>query len=229
MSAVEKNYRHEYKYLISASSAMVLRARLPHFMHRDAHAGADGRYTIRSLYFDDQVFTAFYDKAAGVDDRIKYRIRCYDHDTAFIRLERKEKRGDLTRKTGQTITLADALALQRRDPEGCPDNPQGLTAELVRQFGAGMAPKVLVDYDRTSFVCSSGNTRITLDENLRTRPYCGDLLAPSHPMFPVLEPDQVVLEVKFDDFLPGYLSDVLGDIPKAHIAVSKFALCLNLI
>jgi hypothetical protein len=85
-----------------------------------------------------------------------------------------------------------------------------------------------VDYDRTPFVCAQGNTRITIDENIRTIPYKGDLFAPGHPAIPVMEPDQVILEVKFDDFLPGYLSEYLADIPKAPMAVSKFAMCLNL-
>ena len=48
-------------------------------------------------------------------------------------------------------------------------------------------------------------------------------------MIPVLERDQVILEVKFDDFLPGYLNDALADIPKDAMAISKFALCMNLI
>ena len=70
-------------------------------------------------------------------------------------------------------------------------------------------------------------TRITLDENLRTRPFCTDLLASPNAMIPVLEPDQVILEVKFDDFLPGYLRDALADIPKTPMAISKFALCMQ--
>ena len=88
---------------------------------------------------------------------------------------------------------------------------------------------VLVDYDRTPFVCVAGNVRITLDENLRTRPYCGDLFDTHQSMMPVLEDNQVILEVKFDDYLPGYLRDVLADIPKIPMAISKFAMCLNLI
>ena len=88
---------------------------------------------------------------------------------------------------------------------------------------------VLVDYDRTPFVSADGNTRITIDENLRTLPYHDDLFASSEAMIPVLEPDQVILEVKFDDFLPGHLNDCLADIPKAAMAISKFAMCMNLI
>ena len=43
------------------------------------------------------------------------------------------------------------------------------------------------------------------------------------------EPGTAVLEVKFNDFLPGYLAEVLADIPKVNIAVSKYVLCLNTI
>ena len=84
---------------------------------------------------------------------------------------------------------------------------------------------MLVDYDRTPFVCNAGQTRITLDENIRTKPYDADLWAKNTAMVPVLEPEEVVLEVKFNDFLPGYLG--LEDIPKIHLAVSKYVLCAN--
>ena len=93
---------------------------------------------------------------------------------------------------------------------------------------AGLRAAVVVDYDRTPFVSKLGNTRITLDENLRTVPYSTRLDAPAAGMVPVLEPGEVVMEVKFDDFLPGYLAEALSDIPKAALAVSKFALCMGL-
>ena len=227
---MQEHYRHEYKFLISRSAAQLLALRLPHFMQRDAHAGPDGQYTIRSLYFDDPNYTAFYEKVAGTDNRTKYRIRCYNYDTSLFRLERKEKKGHLTRKTGQTLSTKQVLSLLRNPVKPRPELFGTLADELrLRCASEGMRPVVLVDYDRTSFVCKNGNTRITLDDNLRTVPYCHDLFGPIHAMVPVLEADQVILEVKFDDFLPGYLSNVLADIPKAPMAISKFAMCLNLI
>lgn len=227
---MEKNYRHEYKYMISREAAELLRRRLPHFMKRDPHAGPKGQYTIRSLYFDDLQFTAFDEKVSGIDNRTKYRIRYYDYDPSLFKLERKEKKGHLTRKTGQTVSLETIGTLTKHPSQPGLDMPEGLAEELrLSCLSRGMRPVVLVDYDRTPFVCASGNTRITLDENLRTVPYCGDLFGPTHAMVPVLEPGQVILEVKFDDFLPGYLSDVLADIPKIPMAISKFAMCLNLI
>ena len=226
---MQEGYRHEYKYLISAGAAQLLKLRLPHVMARDPHAGAAGQYTIRSLYFDDGNYAAYEEKMSGVADRVKYRIRYYNYDTRAIRLEKKEKRGDLTRKTGQTITLNDARHLQSGNSGPCPDTQAELITQLRIGIGNGLRPAILVDYDRTPFVCADGNTRITIDENIRTRPYDADLLASPGAMIPVLEPGTAVLEVKFNDFLPGYLAEALADIPKVNIAVSKYVLCLNTI
>lgn len=227
---MEKNYRHEYKFLISRQSAELLKLRLPHVMQRDAHAGPGGQYTIRSLYFDDQDFSAFQEKVSGIDNRTKYRIRCYNYSDSFFKLEKKEKKGHLTRKTACTVSREEVLHLQKYPNHPLPNRPDGLAEELrLLCAGRGARPVVLVDYDRTPFISVYGNTRITLDENLRTVPYCRDIFAPGHPAIPVLEPGQVILEVKFDDFLPGQFRACLDDIPKAPMAISKFAMCLNLI
>lgn len=227
---MEKNFRHEYKYLISRQAADLLKMRLPHVMKPDAHAGSTGQYTIRSLYFDDQQFGAFYEKVSGVDNRTKFRIRCYNYEDKIFKLEKKEKKGHLTRKTAQTVSKADVISLQENPRHRCPEHCGELTEELrMLCVNQGARPVVLVDYDRTPFVSAYGNTRITLDENLRTIPYNGDIFAPAAPAIPVMEPDQVILEVKFDDFLPGHLAAALADIPKAPMAISKFAMCLNLV
>ena len=225
---MEQNYRHEYKYLISRQSAQLLKLRLPHVMRPDPHAGPTGQYTIRSLYFDDVNFSAFEEKVSGVDNRTKYRIRCYNYQDNYFKLEKKEKKGHLTRKTARRISREEVLRLQKET--GIPlERDCDLAEELrLRNRQQGAVPVVLVDYDRTPFVSVYGNTRITLDENLRTIPYVHDIFAPGHPAIPVLEPDQVILEVKFDDFLPGHLDACLADIPKVPMAISKFAMCLNL-
>ena len=93
---MKDGYRHEYKYIISAQSAELLKRRLPCMMARDPHAGESGQYTIRSLYFDDPNFSAFDEKMAGLRDRVKYRLRCYNYNRDFIRLEKKEKQKDVT-------------------------------------------------------------------------------------------------------------------------------------
>ena len=227
---MEKGFRHEYKYLISRADAELLKRRLPYIMERDPHAGPTGQYTIRSLYFDDFSGTAYYDKVDGVNYRAKYRIRFYNYDPSILKLEKKEKLGNLTRKTAQSITKNDARALEFALTGGCPDTREGLVEELRLQFvSRGLRPRVLVDYDRTPFICRDGNTRITLDENVRTRPYIAHLFASPRAMVPAMDADQVILEVKFDDFIPQYLLDALADIPRVNMAISKFAMCMNYI
>jgi SPX domain protein involved in polyphosphate accumulation len=226
---MNSGYRHEYKYLISAADAKLLKLRLKHIMQPDPYTGPSGRYTIRSLYFDDLAHSAYYEKADGICLRSKYRIRIYNYTLKSIKLEKKEKLGNLTRKTAQTIQRSDAKALQRREVPETLENGDLLDELWLKIRSEGLRPMVLVDYDRTPFVCADGNTRITLDENLRTRPYCANLVASPAAMIPVLEKGQVILEVKFDDFLPSYLADALRDIPKANLAISKFALCMNLL
>ncbi len=225
---MNEGYRHEFKYLISTADARLLKLRLKHIMEPDPHVGPSGRYTIRSLYFDDFYHSAFYEKVDGINVRAKYRIRVYNYTLKTIKLEKKEKLGNLTRKTAQTIERSDAKALQNLSiPEemGRGDLLDELQLKIRSE---GVRPMVLVDYDRTPFICRDGNTRITLDENLRTKPFCTNLTASPAGMIPVLEKGQVILEVKYDDFLPGYLADALRDIPKANMAISKFALCMNL-
>lgn len=222
---MKNGYRHEYKYLISGAASRLLKSRLRAFMRPDAHAGPTGQYTIRSLYFDDPFAAAYEDKMSGIKERTKYRIRYYNYDPSVLRLERKEKHGNLTKKVGQTITTGDAQVLTDHGSRELTDLAEELRQRCLLE---GFRPRCLVDYDRTAFVCADGNTRITLDENLRTRPFDTRLFASGQAMIPVLQPDQVILEVKFDDFLPGHLSDLLSDIPKAQIAISKFVLCMNL-
>ena len=81
------------KYLINMPEWALLRARLPAGVQRDAYAGPNGEYMIRSLYFDDYWNTAYEEKDGGVLKRHKYRIRVYNCSDARILLERKNKFG----------------------------------------------------------------------------------------------------------------------------------------
>ena len=105
--------RHELKFIISETDARLLKLRLKHIMEPDPHTGPTGRYTIRSLYFDDFSHSAFFEKADGICLRSKYRLRIYNQSMDTIKLEKKEKLGNLTRKTSQTVTADQVLTLQQ--------------------------------------------------------------------------------------------------------------------
>lgn len=91
----EKEYRQEIKRLLSPAQRLLLERRIRAVMPRDIHSGDDGSYAIRSIYFDTVTDRAYTEKEAGISDREKIRIRFYNHQDDLIKLERKEKRGNL--------------------------------------------------------------------------------------------------------------------------------------
>ena len=84
------NYRHEYKHEINLSDVLILRQRLRAVMQPDRHA-AEGKYEIRSLYFDNLSDKALREKLDGINYREKFRIRYYNNDLSLIHLEKKSK------------------------------------------------------------------------------------------------------------------------------------------
>ena len=111
LTADDRMYRHEYKYLVSSAQIPVLRSRIAGLMQPDPNTGEDGMYHIRSVYFDDQRDRCFYDNETGVDGKAKYRIRIYNASDARIRLELKEGRRGKKFKTSDLLTRAQAEAL----------------------------------------------------------------------------------------------------------------------
>ena len=104
------SYRHELKYQISPADALALRQRLRAVMKRDPHTGADGLYTIRSVYFDNYGDKALREKVNGVQKREKFRIRYYNDDFSFITLEKKIKHNDLCMKIDAPLTVEEKRA-----------------------------------------------------------------------------------------------------------------------
>ena len=96
------DYRHEWKHEINYSDMLILRQRLSAITKPDSHA-VDGKYEIQSLYFDNLKDKALREKLDGVNYREKFRIRYYNDDTSFIRLEKKSKINGLCQKTSVPI------------------------------------------------------------------------------------------------------------------------------
>ena len=97
------NLRHEWKHLINYGDMVVLQKRLSAVMKADKNA-VDGRYFIRSLYFDTPADTALREKIDGISRREKFRIRYYNFDTTVIHLEKKSKTARLCSKKGADLT-----------------------------------------------------------------------------------------------------------------------------
>ena len=136
-------FRHEWKHPISPGDLLVLRRRLRLMARPDGH-GSQGRYLVRSLYFDTPSDRALREKIDGVDRREKFRIRCYDLDPSFIRLEKKSKANGLCRKEAAHLSAGEVRALLTGDLGWMEGGGRDLVWELrARMTGSLLRPRTI--------------------------------------------------------------------------------------
>lgn len=218
-------YRHEYKHYLNYGDCLVLRPKLAAVMRPDPHVSESGRYRIRSLYFDNAENKALMEKVSGVSCREKFRIRYYNSDLSFIRLEKKVKRGDLGCKISAPVSKDQAERLISGDTSWMLSSGNALAAELYSKMKTqGLRPKTVVDYTREPFVCPAGNVRVTLDYDIRSGVFGTDFLSENLATVPV-SPGLVLLEVKYDNFLPDYIRDIVQMKYRDEGSFSKYEAC----
>lgn len=218
------DFRHEWKHEINYSDMIILRQRLKAVMKPDENA-VDGKYFIRSLYFDNISDKALREKIDGVNCREKFRIRYYNNDTSLIHLEKKSKINGLGNKQSANLSAEEAQKIVDGDLDWMIDCDRPLVQELYSKMKSqGLCPKTIVDYTREPFVFSAGNVRVTLDYDIRTGLYCTDFLNPDCITIPAGNAP-IILEVKWDEFLPSVIRDIVQLESRRTAAFSKYAVC----
>jgi len=224
MSKAEK-YRHEWKYLIDTAEKELISRRLSPFLRLDSHA-EDGGYMIRSLYFDDYFHSAYEEKDAGILQRKKYRIRIYNCSDKSIKLERKKKYGSYIFKESASLTREEVYKILDGDYGFLLHSDKPLCREFfIECMSNVMRPRTIVDYEREPWTLEEGTVRITFDKDVRAAVGSYDIFDPTLPALPVLAPGKCVMEVKFTEFLPQIVREILPDRAHEFTAVSKYVLC----
>lgn len=168
-------YRHELKYIIGYADYLSLRQRLKPVMKSDAHTGSDGQYAIHSVYFDNIEDKALREKVDGIQTREKFRIRYYNDDFSFIKLEKKIKHNNLCLKISSSLNLDECRRIINGDTEWMIDHPSELVRELYCKMKTQqLRPRVLVSYTREPYIYNAGNVRVTFDFCVRTSLYHKD-------------------------------------------------------
>ena len=224
VSLLETRYRHEWKHAINYTDLLVIRQRLRAVAQPDEHA-RDGQYLIRSLYFDNAHDKALREKIDGVNMREKFRIRYYNGDTTLIHLEKKSRRNGLGTKYSAVLSAQEVQRILDGDLDwmrGC-DRP--LVQELYcKMRNQGLRPKTIVDYTREPYVFRPGNVRVTFDRDIRTALSCRDYLNPDSVTLPAGDAG-IILEVKWDEYLPDIIRDAVWMPGRRETAFSKYAQC----
>ena len=218
-------FRHELKYLINEGDYELLRERLGVLMQHDMHT-QNGKYKIRSLYFDDYFHSAFEEKQMGVAGRKKYRIRFYNDSDQVIHLECKEKEGAYIRKRSASLSRFEVEQILSGQYFFLEQREENLCREFYYQcISRVLRPRVIVDYEREPFVIPEGDVRITFDRNVRSALMGIDLFDSNLPTLGVFEPGKLIMEVKYTEFLPNLVRRALPPRAAELTAASKFVLC----
>ncbi|MBR5288108.1 MAG: polyphosphate polymerase domain-containing protein [Clostridia bacterium] len=218
-------YRNELKHVIDAGDKAAICANLRAVAKLDPHAQKKGFYQIRSLYFDNIYDQALREKIDGVNEREKFRIRYYDLDPSVIHLEKKVKRNGLGYKVSDSLTAQEAQRIVSGDTDWMPSSGRALVVELYAKMKSqGLRPKTIVDYTRIPFVYGPGNVRVTIDENIRTGLSGTDFLNPDCITVPAAN-GLILLEVKWDDYLPSVIRQAVQVKNRSAGAFSKYQTC----
>lgn len=216
--------RQEKKFLISLDQYYRYSHAFSQIMLQDPNNGPEG-YCIRSLYFDTLEDQDFEDKEDGVELRRKIRLRCYDPSNDFAVLEMKQKQGALQKKRSLRMHRGDACQLTRGE-YGCllryaePFATECYALMTNRCY----RPKTVIDYRRKAFIAKENKIRVTFDHHITSTESRFDIFDPHLLQSPVMNPYLVVLEVKFNGFLLSYIKDVIRQIDKSELSVSKYCM-----
>ncbi len=204
---------------------------LTYFMSVDpvAEAKPDHRYFVRSLYFDDPVFSNYYDKTDGLHSRSKFRVRTYtgaseDAQDPFLEIRRHENGVVFKHRVAIKHTLGPAQAkgdrlvqlilhATRKDPI-C----QRLEYEWYRKR---LRPVILIDYHRRPYLTKyDPEFRLTFDDHLAATTTQHLFPSPQETGHCLL-PGYTIMEVKFRVRVPAWFHRLVCSYELQRVSISK--------
>lgn len=216
-------YRHECKHRINTADFLILSSKIKLFAQPDEHC-ENGSYFIRSLYFDNYMDKALREKLDGISVREKFRIRFYNMDDSLILLEKKSKHKGLTLKEQAALTKNQTEQIIAGDYDFLAESDNPLLNDFFAKLeGECLRPKLIVDYTRQAYVYAPGNVRVTFDYDIRSSVFADDFFDNSVSAVPVPIPDTIIMEVKYDEFLPQIIADLLRLDGRQTASFSKYA------
>ena len=217
-----KTFRHEYKYVISYGEMLRLRQKLDDILTLDR----GGAYIVRSLYFDSVDDNDYYEKQSGVMVRKKVRLRIYDINSDYAKLEVKGKYDIHQLKESLVISKHDAQEIINGNYDSLLLTDNDLAKKIYTYLVTGYRPKIIIEYNRLAYTTTT-TTRITFDYNVKKSIDFENFYTNDINYIDLMDEKDVVLEVKFDRFLEPYISEILEKYISRNQSVSKYVMGRN--
>lgn len=214
--------RRELKYSISDVDYYKFVNLFSEILTSDKNNKANG-YKIRSLYFDSIDNCDYYSKMGGEEVRKKIRLRIYNTEDKFVKLEIKRKININQIKETTTISREDAISLINKDYGVLLkyNNSIAQTAYNIMVIGQ-YSPVVLVDYNRRAYLHEENNIRVTLDSDIRSSESNFDMFSDKVMLAPVFDHYDGLLEVKYNGELFNWISQTISGLDMVNKSLSKY-------
>lgn len=223
-------YRCELKYLVDNNDLLILNHRIKNIMSLDSNAKKEDCYNIRSIYFDSYDDGYLKETESGINKRLKIRIRIYNKSSKIIKLEIKHKLNGYTKKESCKISKEMCNKLINGEDLLYSECKNKVLKKLyLEQKLSLLKPKIIVEYDRVAYVNKTGNVRVTFDKNIRTSKYIDRFFEENTYSVPILNNNEEILEVKYDELLPNWIFESLELNKLSRTSFSKYAVSRNVL
>lgn len=231
INAIRTFNRFELKYLISLKEAEAFRQDLRTYMSMDSNGNDSGRYRLGNLYYDSPDLRCYQEKEDGVRVRRKLRIRYYESDALFtgekqVFVEIKQRINRVTQKRRIVLPYYEALQLcnDRVLPDHLDEDRATLEEIYAFVWQYNLRPSMIVRYTRMAFVGKRFDIglRITFDTSLVCQPFPLRL----HEQLtgvPLLDAGWFVMEIKVNDRIPIWLTQLIGVHNLQTVPFSKYS------
>ena len=217
--------RKELKYYIPYAQYFALSHLLSKFLKQDSHNIQGKGYPVRSLYFDTIENRSYEEKAAGLEERTKYRLRIYGFDDAQVKFEVKRKFNDVVLKETAFISREDAKQIQSRNYEVLLKYKDSVLNKIYKEFKKQhYQPVLLVDYWREAYMLDFNNIRVVFDRFLKSSTLQLDVFDSRTFTTRRLKRGILIMEIKYNHFIPDFLKTLLQIPSFARSAISKYTI-----
>lgn len=222
--------RYELKYLLDVATRDRIISEISPFCRFDDYAIKNKGYKISSLYFDSDDMHSYFEKVDGERLRRKLRIRFYpgsDGDSCFAEIKQKNVNNVVKRRIQLPLDRVYSIIT---DPNTESDFFNGLKEYDRRVLSEiwymvelyHLKPKIIISYLRIPFEgWFERRFRVTFDSNIQCRRT--NLRVENRGINKnVLDPRKVVMEVKFNSFVPFWMVNILNKYDCSLNKISKY-------
>ena len=221
------NFRNELQDYTNYAHYLIIKSKISKILTLDKNCYENScEYKIRSIYFENFNDKVLKEKLLGLNQRDKFRIRLYNNNDTFIKLEKKSKINGLCKKISCNITKQEVLKIINNDIDFLVKSNNELFQELYFKMKTEfLKPKTIVDYDREAYIYNVGNVRLTFDKNLKTGIVSQNIFNNELETINPINKDYIIFEVKYNEFLPDIILNLIQLGERTKTSISKYALC----